>query len=204
MKENLDNKEYEIIADYLGESEEEIIPKRPPLLDVILEYVYTTYPDIKEKYIPNHHVDIYDILEDISLENPERACEIYKAIILSFQENLISSKEDAYWLTEPFIEILAEIDNLYFISYLDGEENLAEILLSQNFNLADSFVGLLIKLIHKNDLIRLKRYINLINRNRYFEENGECIHFDEMVDELKEVCNVNTSKEITEYLKLLR
>lgn len=200
MKENIESKEVNIIADYLGEEEDEIIPEKPALLTTILEFIYASYPDLEKEYGTNEHVDIYDIVEEMVTENPQKAFKLYQNILQAFSQNLITSKEDAYWLTEPFIEIFEEKVPDEFLQFLDHEEEFSILLLRDNYMVADSFISLLKRLIKKNDLISLKRYILLLNQNRYFEENGECIHFDEIIEELQEACDNTTSKEIAEYL----
>ena len=59
---------------------------------------------------------------------------------------------------------------------------------------------LLQKLVRNNDLVSLKKYINFLIRNRYFEDNPESLYLSDIVSELLKNGSKETNKELQDYL----
>ena len=203
MEEDLlsNGKSVDIHFEYLGEDTQEVLPQENPIVSTILEFVYTTYPNIYQTYMGNEKITVYDIMDELFHENPRNAADIYRTILENFAPYL-KDKSDAYWLTEPFLEIFMENNNFSFFSYLIEYDSLAQLLLIHNCFLPDCFIDMLCESIQKNNLELLKKYIGYIIRNNLFESNSECMNFDEILDTFRHSCSSENS-ELLDYLSKL-
>lgn len=198
-KKSIEGKEIQITANYIGEDTEFVSPPMDLICKDILNLIYQTYPEIKEEDSQNSNINVYDLLDDIAIQSSDLAIEIYEKILISFAENL-KDFSAAYYLTEPFLEIFEDLESFDLLDYLTKHDEIAELLFSESSYISDILMELLQKLVRNNDLVSLKKYINFLIRNRYFEDNPESLYLSDIVSELLKNGSKETNKELQDYL----
>lgn len=198
-KKSIEGKEIQITANYIGEDTEFVSPPMDLICKDILNFIYQTYPEIKEEDSQNSNINVYDLLDDIAIQSSDLAIEIYEKILISFAENL-KDFSAAYYLTEPFLEIFEDLESFDLLDYLTKHDEIAELLFSESSYISDILMELLQKLVRNNDLVSLKKYINFLIRNRYFEDNPESLYLSDIVSELLKNGSKETNKELQDYL----
>lgn len=198
-KKSIEGKEIQITANYIGEDTEFVSPPMDLICKDILNFIYQTYPEIKEEDSQNSNINVYDLLDDIAIQSSDLAIEIYEKILISFAENL-KDFSAAYYLTEPFLEIFEDLESFDLLDYLTKHDEIAELLFSESSYISDILMELLQKLVRNNDLVSLKKYINFLIRNRYFKDNPESLYLSDIVSELLKNGSKETNKELQDYL----
>lgn len=198
-KKSIEGKEIQITANYIGEDTEFVSPPMDLICKDILNFIYQTYPEIKEEDSQNSNINVYDLLDDIAIQSSDLAIEIYEKILISFAENL-KDFSAAYYLTEPFLEIFEDLESFDLLDYLTKHDEIAELLFSESSYISDILMELLQKLVRNNDLVSLKKYINFLIRNRYFEDNPESLYLSDIVSELLKNGSKETNKKLQDYL----
>lgn len=198
-KKSIEGKEIQITANYIGEDTEFVSPPMDLICKDILNFIYQTYPEIKEEDSQSSNINVYDLLDDIAIQSSDLAIEIYEKILISFAENL-KDFSAAYYLTEPFLEIFEDLESFDLLDYLTKHDEIAELLFSESSYISDILMELLQKLVRNNDLVSLKKYINFLIRNRYFEDNPESLYLSDIVSELLKNGSKETNKELQDYL----
>lgn len=197
-------KEFEITANYIGEdTEEEVLPPHNELPYLLLQYLYESNSSIKEENASNLQVSVYDLMDAISHSNFDLALDLYQNILFHFAEYL-QYADTAYYLVDPFLEILLAYPEFSLLAFLKEHMEIAELLYSDNCYISDLLLDCLIEAENHNDLLTLETYISLLNRNRYFEKNPESLFWEDIIDTLSETITSHSSKEMKEYVSQLK